>query len=105
MRKIFRRIRIEEADFSAPEALEIYKKFKLDCPFIIVSGGIGERTAVASLKAGAHDCFFKGNLNGLVASIENELHNTELRIMCRRIASQIGEANIPTTIFSLEKRF
>ena len=42
-------------DFSAPEALEMLQESQLDIPFIIVSGGIGEDTAVAAMKSGAHD--------------------------------------------------
>src|SRR5574342_349416 len=41
--------------FSAPKALELLKSMDKDIPFIIISGTIGEETAVAALKAGAHD--------------------------------------------------
>src|SRR5438034_10476617 len=41
--------------FSAPEALDLVKRRGLDLPFIIVSGHIEEETAVAAMKAGAHD--------------------------------------------------
>src|SRR5689334_4963618 len=41
--------------FSAPEALTLLKETGLDVPFIVVSGGIGEATAVEAMKAGAHD--------------------------------------------------
>src|ERR1051326_2559835 len=41
--------------FSAPEALKLLQSSELDLPFIIISGGIGEATAVAAMKAGAHD--------------------------------------------------
>src|ERR1041385_901117 len=41
--------------FSAPEALKIVQSSGLDLPFIIISGGIGEATAVAAMNAGAHD--------------------------------------------------
>ena len=43
--------------FSAPDALAILQQTGLDLPFIIVSGGIGEATAVAAMKAGAQDYF------------------------------------------------
>src|ERR1043165_2846895 len=39
--------------FSAPNALELLKKSEHDLPFIIVSGTIGEESAVNALKAGA----------------------------------------------------
>ena len=38
--------------FSAREALEVYCKVGLDIPFLIVSGVIGEESAVAAMKAG-----------------------------------------------------
>jgi len=41
--------------FSAPAALEIIQASRYDLPFILVSGTIGEGTAVAMMKAGAHD--------------------------------------------------
>jgi DNA-binding NtrC family response regulator len=40
--------------FTAPDALALLRKTDLDIPFIIVSGTIGEETAVASLKALEH---------------------------------------------------
>src|SRR4029079_7952046 len=36
--------------FSAPHALEIVRRSGRDLPFIIISGTIGEETAVAALK-------------------------------------------------------
>jgi len=48
--------------FSAPQALARLKSAGVDLPFIIVSGAIGEDTAVAAMKAGAHDYVLKGHL-------------------------------------------
>lgn len=59
--------------FSAPEALKLLQSRKLDLPFIIVSGTIGEDIAVAAMKAGAHDYIIKGNLTRLVPAVEREL--------------------------------
>src|SRR5579862_6299067 len=39
--------------FSALKALEVLKNRSLDIPFIIVSGTIGEETAVNAMRAGA----------------------------------------------------
>lgn len=66
--------------FSAPEALQMVQDTGRDVPFIIVSGGIGESTAVAAMKAGAHDYLMKDNLARLVPVVERELreaHNRE----------------------------
>ncbi|MUH00786.1 response regulator [Scytonema sp. UIC 10036] len=59
--------------FSAPEALKLLQRRKLDLPFIIVSDTNGEDIAVAAMKAGAHDYLMKGNLTRLVPAVEREL--------------------------------
>jgi diguanylate cyclase (GGDEF)-like protein/PAS domain S-box-containing protein len=66
-------------NFSAPEALKLLQKSRLDLPFIIVSGSIGEDTAVAAMKAGAHDYMMKGNLKRLIPGIERELREATVR--------------------------
>jgi PAS domain S-box-containing protein len=65
--------------FSAPEALKLLQSQRLDLPFIIVSGTIGEDTAVTAMKAGAHDYIIKGNLTRLVPAVERELREAEER--------------------------
>jgi len=65
--------------FDGLSALEIFKEYGLDIPFIIVSGAIGEETAVRVMKAGAHDYIIKDNLARLVPAIERELGETKLR--------------------------
>jgi PAS domain S-box-containing protein len=65
--------------FSAPEALKLLQSQKLDLPFIIVSGTIGEDIAVTAMKAGAHDYLIKGNLTRLVPAVERELREAKER--------------------------
>jgi signal transduction histidine kinase len=65
--------------FSAPAALELVKQHHLDVPFIIVSGYIEEDTAVAAMKAGAHDYIVKDRLARLVPAVERELREAEIR--------------------------
>jgi DNA-binding NtrC family response regulator len=65
--------------FSASAALTLLKKNGLDLPFIILSGSIGEETAVAAMKAGAHDYIMKGNPARLIPAIERELSEAEVR--------------------------
>ena len=65
--------------FSAPKALEILKESGLDLPFIIVSGTIGEESAVNALKAGAHDFIIKGNFARLIPAIQRELKEADVR--------------------------
>ncbi len=59
--------------FSGLDALRLLKERSLDIPFIIVSGTIGEETAVAAMKAGAHDYVRKDNLARLIPAIEREI--------------------------------
>jgi signal transduction histidine kinase len=65
--------------FSAPEALEIVAETGEDFPFIIVSGHIDEETAVAAMRAGAHDYIMKNALGRLVPAVERELREAEVR--------------------------
>jgi two-component system, cell cycle sensor histidine kinase and response regulator CckA len=65
--------------FNALDALKILQRKVLDIPFIIVSGTIGEETAVAAMKAGAQDYILKGNLARLVPAVERELREAEDR--------------------------
>ena len=65
--------------FDAHGSLEILKASGLDIPFILVSGCIGEETAVAMMKAGVHDYVMKGNLARLAPAIERELNEAEVR--------------------------
>ena len=65
--------------FSAPQALSLLQSREYDLPFIIISGTIGEESAVECLKAGAHDFIIKGNLARLVPAIERELRDAKIR--------------------------
>jgi PAS domain S-box-containing protein len=75
--------------FSAPQALETLKASGLDIPFIILSGTIGEDTAVTALKAGANDFLVKGKNARLGPAIERELREAESRRNRKRAEEQI----------------
>jgi diguanylate cyclase (GGDEF)-like protein len=82
------------ADYSMPEfsaiaALSLLRKNRLDLPFIIVSGKIGEDTAVAAMKAGAHDYIVKGKLARLLPAIARELREAVLRKEHRRAQDKL----------------
>ncbi len=70
--------------FDAPAALAILQQTGLDLPFIVVSGHIGEETAVALMKAGAHDYLMKDNLARLAPVVERELGEARMRRERRR---------------------
>src|SRR5690606_31560729 len=60
--------------FDAPRALDILKTSGLDVPLIVVSGSIGEETAVRMLQAGAADYFLKDRLSRLGQAIQRALN-------------------------------
>jgi PAS domain S-box-containing protein len=65
--------------FSAPAALNLLKRVGRDVPFIIMSGAISEETAVAAMRAGAHDYVSKQNLTRLMPAIEREMREAQAR--------------------------
>lgn len=70
--------------FSAPDALRVSQSRRLDVPFIVVSGTIGEEAAVELMRSGAHDYVMKGNLSRLPMAIEREIKQAEGRRERRR---------------------
>lgn len=85
------------SDFSLPRfdtmtALTILHDHGLDIPFIVVSGFIGETTAVSLLKAGAHDFVPKAKLARLVPAIERELKEARLRQEHREAQAALVES-------------
>ncbi len=85
------------ADYTMPEfnglaALALMQEKKLDLPFIIVSGSIGEDIAVAAMKAGAHDYIMKGHLARLIPAVERELREAEVRRARRRAEETLQES-------------
>ena len=81
------------SDYTMPQIsdmadLETLKASGLDIPFIVVSGTIGEETAVAALKAGAHDFLVKSKLARLIPAIERELREAEVRRSRREAESR-----------------
>ena len=75
--------------FSAPEALGVAQAMDSDLPFIIISGTIGEETAVSALKAGAHDFLVKGRLARLIPAIERELRDAAARRERKQLEEQL----------------
>ncbi len=78
--------------FSGLSALKILQKSGLDMPFIIVSGKIGEDTAVEAMKAGAHDYLIKGNLSRLGPAVQRELSECETRQQRRKAEEALKES-------------
>jgi two-component system cell cycle sensor histidine kinase/response regulator CckA len=69
--------------FSSTDALHLLRDHDSDIPFIIVSGTIGEDSAVDAMRAGAHDYVLKHNLRRLGPAVERELREAANRRMQR----------------------
>jgi two-component system, cell cycle sensor histidine kinase and response regulator CckA len=78
--------------FSGPAALAVLKETQHDIPFIMVSGTVGEETAVAALKAGAHDFLSKHNLKRFIPALERELREARSRAERRRAEERLRES-------------
>jgi PAS domain S-box-containing protein len=70
--------------FNALAALALVKEMKLDIPFIIISGTVGEDVAVEAMRSGAQDYLMKANLVRLGPTIDRELQESENRRARRR---------------------
>ena len=71
-------------DYSMPKfdglsALQIVQRKKIDIPFILISGTVGEEVAVEAMKAGAQDYLMKDNLMRLVHIVKRELEEAAIR--------------------------
>jgi PAS domain S-box-containing protein/putative nucleotidyltransferase with HDIG domain len=65
--------------FGGMEALLIAKQSGLDLPFILVSGKVGEETAVEAMRAGATDFVMKDRLGRLGSVVQRELTEAAAR--------------------------
>jgi two-component system cell cycle sensor histidine kinase/response regulator CckA len=70
----------EMPHFGGFEALKLLKESGHDLPFILVSAVVSEETAVAAMKAGAHDYLMKRKLARLAPAIERELREAQTRL-------------------------
>lgn len=65
--------------FGAEEALALVRDSGVDVPFILVSGRVGEESAVALMRAGAHDFILKEETARLVPVVRRELMHARVR--------------------------
>jgi response regulator RpfG family c-di-GMP phosphodiesterase len=80
--------------FGAAPALALLHESGLDLPFILISGTIGEETAVGLMKAGAHDYVMKDHLGRLGAVVRRELAEAAERSGRQRAESALRESDI-----------
>src|SRR2546426_3072213 len=78
--------------FDAPAALALLQDCSPDVPFLVVSGSVGEDTAVALMKAGAADYVMKDRLARLAPAVTRAVEGARLRRDRRRLEQQLQEA-------------
>lgn len=82
----------EMPHFSGTEAIALLQETNIDIPLVIVSGTIGEETAVECMRMGAHDYIMKGNLTRLVPAVEREIAAAGSRLKRRSAEAAILES-------------
>lgn len=76
------------ANFTGLDALKMVREMRLDTPFLIVSGVIGEERAVEAMRSGANDFIMKDpRLARLAPAVRRELQEAESR-RARRTAEE-----------------
>ncbi|MEY2518727.1 MAG: two-component system, cell cycle sensor histidine kinase and response regulator CckA [Verrucomicrobiota bacterium] len=75
--------------FNAKEALALLRARKLDIPFIVVAGSIGEETAVDLMKLGAADYVWRDRLARLPQALAHAVEDRALRL-----ERQVGEKQL-----------
>ena len=78
--------------FSGLVALDLLTARGLDIPFILVSGEIGEDTAVEAMRNGASDYLLKNNLARLVPALLHAVEATETRRARVRADRELDES-------------
>ncbi len=80
--------------FSASAALEVVKKMGVDVPFVIVSGTVGEETAVEAMRAGAQDFVLKDRLSRLIPVVQRAVLERREREAHRRADAALHVSNM-----------
>jgi signal transduction histidine kinase len=82
------------SDYNLPgytglQALEYLRKQGLEMPFVLVSGEIGEDTAVQAMRRGASDYLLKSNLARLAPALEHAIDAAESRRARRQADAEL----------------
>ena len=78
--------------FTGVDALQMVRQAGLTVPFILVSGEIGEETAVEAMRSGASDYVLKNNLARLCPAMEHAIRASETQL-ARELADRALEAS------------
>jgi signal transduction histidine kinase len=79
--------------FNSQDAYQIYKKKRLEIPFILVTGTVSEEFAVQCLHAGIDDYILKDNLTRLPSAITHALKSRELELTQKIYAEKLEQQN------------
>jgi two-component system cell cycle sensor histidine kinase/response regulator CckA len=75
--------------FDARTALTVLQEAAPHVPFIVVSGSVGEDTAVAVMQAGATDYIMKDRLQRLAPAVRRAMEGAAVRLDRRRLEAQL----------------
>lgn len=86
------------ADYKLPnwngmESVEVLRREGLDIPVIVVSGSLGELTAVECIKGGAADYVLKDDLPRLPEAVRRALNEKRLREEHKRAQQELARSN------------
>ena len=79
--------------FGGLEALRVFHEAHTDLPFILISGKIGEDSAVEAMREGASDYIMKGNLARLNSAIRRELEEAQMRREKERVKTELERSH------------
>lgn len=87
------------SDYTLPrldalQALDVVKESKLDLPFVVVSGVVSEDTALAAMRAGAHDYVMKSNLRRLPETLRREVREAKRRHEHRNLLASSADPDV-----------
>ena len=85
------------ADYSLPDfdglsALKVAQEIRSEVPFVLVSGAVGEETAIEALKSGATDYVLKQRLERLVPAVRRAMSEAEERTERKRAEEALRES-------------
>ena len=87
--------------FTPELALALARATQPDIPFLIVSGAVGEDTAVKAMQSGADDYVMKHNLYRLPTAIENAIKAAGIRVeRTRAVESLLASENYLRTLIT-----
>lgn len=98
--------------FDALDVIKVVQTMRADLPVIVVSGKVGEDTAVGTMIAGARDYVMKDNLRRLGPAVERELAAAEGARERRRVEAELAETrhredvvinNAPIVFFAVNR--